>query len=66
MLFAGSVAKYNKITGFGDKTHVRVIGFDPGTAAAASIKYFTEAYNAAREVMKSGKYSLYKKKWSAY
>jgi hypothetical protein len=65
MLFAGSVAKYNKITGFGDKTGVRVIGFDPNTAAAASKKYFTEAYKAAREVMKSGKYSLYKKKWSA-
>lgn len=64
MLFAGSVAKYNKITGFGAKTGVRVIGFDPNTAAAASKKYFTEAYNAAREVMKSGKYSLYKKKWS--
>ena len=65
MLYAGSVAKYNKITGFGDKTRVRVIGFDPATAAAASVKYFKEAYNAAREVMKSGKYSLYKKKWSA-
>ena len=65
MLFAGSVAKYNKITGLGDKTGVRVIGFDPNTAAAASKKYFKEAYNAAREVMKSGKYSLYKKKWSA-
>lgn len=65
MLFAGSVAKYNKITGLGDKTGVRVIGFDPNTAATASKKYFKEAYNAAREVMKSGKYSLYKKKWSA-
>jgi hypothetical protein len=65
MLFAGSVAKYNKITGFGTKTGVRVIGFDPATAAAASKKYFTEAYKAAREVMKAGKYSLYKKKWSA-
>jgi len=65
MLFAGSVAKYNKITGLGQKTNVRVIGFDPGTAAAASKKYFKEAYSAAREVMKSGKYSLYKKKWAA-
>src|SRR5450759_2513823 len=65
MLFAGSVAKYNKITGLGQKTNVRVIGFDPNTAAAASKKYFQEAYNAAREVMKSGKYSLYKKKWAA-
>jgi len=65
MLFAGSVAKYNKITGLGQKTNVRVIGFDPATAAAASKKYFKEAYNASREVMKSGKYSLYKKKWAA-
>ncbi|MDQ3278469.1 MAG: RagB/SusD family nutrient uptake outer membrane protein [Bacteroidota bacterium] len=65
MLFAGSVAKYNKITGFGDKTNVRVIGFDPTTAPAASKKYFREAYTAAREIMKSGKFSLYKKKWSA-
>ncbi|WP_423130207.1 RagB/SusD family nutrient uptake outer membrane protein [Gaoshiqia sp. Z1-71] len=65
MLYAGSVAKYNRITGFGEKTGARVIGFDPNTAAAASKKYFKEAYQAAREVMKSGKYSLYKKKWAA-
>lgn len=65
MLFAGSVAKYNKITGFGEKTGVRVIGFDPSTAPAASIKYYQEAYKAAREVMKSNKYSLYTKKWAA-
>jgi hypothetical protein len=65
MLFAGSVAKYNQITGFGDKTGVRVIGFDPNTAADASKKYFLEAYNAARAVMQSGLYSLYKKKWAA-
>lgn len=65
MLYAGSVAKYNKITGLGQKTNVRVIGFEANTAAAASKKYYIEAYNAAREVMKSGKYSLYKKKWSA-
>lgn len=65
MLFAGSVAKYNRITGFGDKTNVRVIGFDPATAAAASKKYFREAYVSAREIMKSGKFSLYKKKWAA-
>jgi hypothetical protein len=65
MLFAGSVAKYNRITGFGNKTGVRVIGFDPNTAADASKKYFKEAYTAAREVMKSGQYSLYRKKWAA-
>ncbi|GHS92086.1 glycan metabolism protein RagB [Bacteroidia bacterium] len=64
MLFAGSVAKYNRITGFGQKTGVRVIGFDPASSAAASKKYFLEAYKAAREIMKSEKYSLYKKKWA--
>jgi hypothetical protein len=62
MLFAGCVAKYNTTTGFGTKTNVRVIGFDPSTAAAASKKYLREAYNAAREVMKSQRYSLYRKK----
>lgn len=65
MLFAGSVAKYNKITGFGQKSKVRVIGFDPGTAAAASKRYFQEAYRAADRVIESGLYSLYLKKWAA-
>lgn len=76
MLYAGSVAKYNetvagRLTGFGQKTGVRVIGFAPETWKAASAKYFTEAYKAAREVMNDGikaegqKYELYKKKWSA-
>lgn len=63
MLYAGSVAKYNenvigRLTGFGSKTGVRVIGFDESTAATASARYFAEAYKAAREVMKSGLYSL--------
>ncbi len=62
MLYAGSVAKYNRLTGFGEKTGVRVIGFEAG--ATASVKYFKEAYNAAREVMMSGKYSLYMAKWA--
>ncbi|WP_300599261.1 RagB/SusD family nutrient uptake outer membrane protein [Niabella sp.] len=65
MLYAGSVAKYNKITGFGQKVKVRIIGFDPATAATTSKKYFTEAYKAASTIIKSGKYSLYKKKWAA-
>jgi len=70
MLYAGSVAKYNetvtgRLTGFGQKTSVRVIGFAEDTWQAASKKYFTEAYKAAREVMTNGGYSLYKKKWSA-
>jgi hypothetical protein len=70
MLYAGCVAKYNetvtgRLTGFGQKTNVRVIGFDEKTWEAASKKYFREAYKAAREVMNNGRYSLYKKKWSA-
>lgn len=63
MLYAGCVAKYNEtvngtMTGFGSKTGVRVIGFDPATSKAASEKYFSEAYKAARDVMKSGLYEL--------
>lgn len=70
MLYAGCVAKYNQtvngnLTGLGKKTGVRVIGFAPDRWEAASKKYFTEAYKAAKEVIKSGKYSLYTKKWSA-
>jgi hypothetical protein len=70
MLYAGSVAKYNEIvpgrlTGLGQKTGVRVIGFAAETAQAASRRYFREAYRAAREVMNSGLYSLYKRKWAA-
>lgn len=70
MLYAGSVAKYNetvsgRLTGVGLKTGVRVIGFAEDRWKAASIKYFKEAYSAAREVMKEGGYSLYKKKWAA-
>jgi len=69
MLYAGSVAKYNetvpgRLTGFGQKTGVRVIGFAEDSWEAASKRYFKEAYLAAREVIKSGKYSLYKKKWA--
>lgn len=69
MLCAGSVAKYNetvpgRLTGLGQKTGVRVIGFDAATAAEASKRYFTEAYKAANEVIQNGGYSLYKKKWA--
>ncbi len=69
MLYAGSVAKYNetipgRLTGIGSKSGNRVIGFDASTAADASVRYFSEAYEAAREVMDSGKYSLYKKAWA--
>jgi hypothetical protein len=70
MLYAGCVAKYNetvsgRLTGFGQKTNVRVMGFAEDRWQAASRKYFREAYKAARTVMTEGGYSLYKKKWSA-
>ena len=69
MLYAGSVAQYNetvpgRLTGLGQKTGVRVIGFDAATAAEASKRYFTEAYKAANQVIQNGGYSLYKKKWA--
>lgn len=70
MLYAGSVAKYNetvtgRLTGFGSKTGVRVIGFDENSWQAASVKYFREAYSAAQEVINSGNYALYMKRWAA-
>ncbi len=65
MLYAGSVAKYNRATGFGQKTGVRVIGFDPATAEAASIRYFSEAFKAANTIIKSGRYSIYMRRWAA-
>lgn len=70
MLYAGSVAKYNetvtgRLTGFGEKTGVRVIGFAEESWETASRKYFKEAYLAAREVMNNGNYSLYTRKWEA-
>ncbi len=70
MLYAGSVAKYNQtvdghLTGFGSKTGVRVIGFDPTTWEAASKRYFTEAYKAASEIITDGRYQLHKSKWAA-
>jgi hypothetical protein len=70
MLYAGSVAKYNetvsgRLTGIGQKTGVRVIGFAENSWSDASKKYFREAYKAARDIMDNGGYSLYKKKWSA-
>jgi hypothetical protein len=69
MLYAGSVAKYNetiqpsRLTGFGQKTGVRVMGFAPESWESASKRYFKEAYLAARDVITNGGYSLYVKKW---
>ncbi|MBQ9582901.1 MAG: RagB/SusD family nutrient uptake outer membrane protein [Bacteroidales bacterium] len=70
MLYAGSVAKYNenvtgRLTGLGEKTRIRVIGFEEDEWWECSNRYFSEAYKAAREVMESGAYSLYRKSWAA-
>lgn len=70
MLYAGSVAKYNeqvpgRLTGLGEKTRIRVIGFSEGEWQACANKYFAEAYKAAKEVIDSGLYSLYRKSWVA-
>ncbi len=70
MLYAGSVAKYNetvagRLTGIGQKTGVRVMGFASDEWQSCSNKWFAESYKAAREVMNSGKFSLYKKSWVA-
>lgn len=69
MLYAGSVAKYNetvtgRLTGLGQKTGVRVIGFDAGSWQDASKRYFAEAYKAASEVMRDGGYALYTKRFA--
>jgi len=58
MLYAGTVAKYNKITLF-DGSQNQLCGI-PASAAAA---YFQKAYDAAK--MLDGVYSLYLKAWSA-
>jgi hypothetical protein len=70
MLYAACVAKYNqtvtgRLTGLGEKTNVRVIGFADDRWDAASKKYFKEAYKAARTIIAEGGYSLYIKKWAA-
>ena len=58
MLYAGSIAKYNKVVLF-DKNHSQVCGIPPEKAN----DYFTSAYEAAK--MLEGKYSLYTKAWAA-
>lgn len=58
MLFAGSIAKYNKITLF-DKDNKQLCGISSEKAA----DYFKLAYDAAK--LLEGKYSLYKGSWKA-
>ncbi|HEY4154818.1 MAG TPA: RagB/SusD family nutrient uptake outer membrane protein [Puia sp.] len=57
MLFAGTIAKYNTISLTDGSTEVC------GIPAARANDYFKAAYDAA--ALLDGKYSLYKKSWSA-
>lgn len=58
MLYAGSTAKYNKITLFDSQQHQLC-----GIPASAAAGYFQKAYDAAK--MLDGSYSLYLSGWSA-
>ncbi|RYD92673.1 MAG: RagB/SusD family nutrient uptake outer membrane protein, partial [Sphingobacteriales bacterium] len=57
MLYAGSIAKYNQISLFDGANRVC------GIPAAKANAYFKAAYDAA--TLLDGKYSLYKKNWTA-
>ena len=59
MLYAGSIAKYNRIEWTDKTTGYRLCGVPAEKATA----YFQEAYDAAK--MLEGRFSLYKKEWKA-
>lgn len=63
MLYAASIAKYNTVTDVQDQDgkSVRICGV-PSTRAN---DYFKAAYDAAKLVISSNKYSLYKGQWKA-
>lgn len=57
MLFAGSIAKYNKNSNLVDKEGNRLCGID----AARAKDYYQKSYNEAKKV--EGHHSLYMKNW---
>jgi hypothetical protein len=63
MLYAGSIAKYNTINEVQDQngTSVLICGIPVNRAT----DYFKAAYDAAKLVVESGKYALYKGLWAA-
>lgn len=63
MLYAGSIAKYNTINEVQDQNgkSVRICG----VPSARAIDYFKASYDAAKLVVASNKYSLYKGLWKA-
>lgn len=63
MLYAGSIAKYNTITDVQTQNGVSVQIV--GVPAARATDYFKQAYDAAKLVVESNKYALYKGLWAA-
>jgi hypothetical protein len=63
MLYAGSIAKYNTVELTQDQNgaSVRICGIPTNRAT----DYFKAAYDAAKLVVSSGKYALYKGQWAA-
>ena len=63
MLYAGSIAKYNTVNEVQDQngTSVRICGIPSNRAT----DYFKAAYDAAKLVVESNKYTLYKGQWKA-
>lgn len=63
MLYAGSIAKYNTINEVQDQNGTSVLIC--GIPANRATDYFKAAYDAAKLVVESGKYALYKGLWAA-
>jgi hypothetical protein len=63
MLYAGSIAKYNTITQTQDQPGGTVQTC--GIPASRANGYFKAAYDAAKVVVESNKYALYKGQWAA-
>lgn len=61
MLYAGSIAKYNTVNEIQDGTSARICG----VPASRANDYFQAAYDAAKLVVESGKYELFKGLWKA-
>jgi len=56
MLYAGSIAKYNNMM----SSPIKTPGGEVGIPASKAKGYYKQALSAAREVIKSGRYKLYK------
>ena len=56
MLYAGSIAKYNNLLG----APITTPGGEVGIPAARATSYYTKSLEAAKEIITTGPYSLYK------